>query len=93
MGNILDVNFDWQKLKDNHQCDKVLVEKSTNDMAIAAGQVYRRLIPWVDWIGCAGKVGFSRDYSFIEIVPSESGHSGMINKTNMKNKWFSFLTS
>lgn len=92
LGNILDVNYDWDKLKANGQIDKVYVVKSTNDWVIALGQIYRSL-PWIRWIGAAGKVGFNKSYSFVTIEETQSGHSGMINEENMTTKWFKFLTS
>jgi len=93
LGNILDINFDWEKLKTNNQIEKVFYEKSTNDAAIAAGEVYRKVIPWVKWIGCAGKRGFAKEYPFVTYRESESGHSDMITEENIKGVWFEFLVS
>lgn len=93
VGNILNVGFDWQKLKNNGQCDKVFIEISTDDIAVWAGQQYRNIFIWAKWIGCAGRKGFSKDYEFVEVRKSKSGHSGMINKENMKGPWFNFLIS
>ena len=91
-GNILDTKFDWSYLKTTRQCNKVLIEKSTNDMIVFLGQIYRCL-PWIKWIGAGGRKGFNKEYDFVEVVESKSGHSGMIGEANMTGKWFDFLTS
>lgn len=91
-GNIIKVDFDWDYIKVSHQCEKVLIEKSTDDFAVFFGQIYG-LLPWTKWIGAAGRKGFNREYDFVEVVESKSGHSGMINETNFSGKWLDFLIS
>lgn len=93
LGGIISVDFDWNKLKTNGQCDKVLFEQSTNDLAVLGGQLYRKIFRWVKWIGNAGRKGFSKNYNFMAIRTSRSGHSGMINETNISGPWFDFLIS
>lgn len=89
-GNIIDINYDWNKLKNNNQIDKVLIEQSTNDVAVLFAK-FSRKIYFQRWIGYAGRDGFSKNYPFIQYIKSKSGHSGMLNKKNMSENWFKFL--
>jgi len=89
-GNILDINYDWEKLKNRNQIGEVLIEQSTNDRAVLFAKIFR-IVCFQKWIGYAGRNGFCKDYNFITVLKSNSGHSGMLNKENMKNNWFSFL--
>ena len=89
-GNILDINYDWEKLKNRQQIGKVLIEQSTDDMAVLFAKIFR-IVCFQKWIGYAGRNGFCKDYDFITVLKSKSGHSGMLNKENMKKNWFSFL--
>ncbi len=89
-GNILDINYNWQNLKDKGQISNVLIEKSTNDFAVLCAFISRKLL-FQKWIGYAGRFGFSSTYPFIEVIESKSGHSGMLTKKNMIDNWFQFL--
>ncbi len=91
-GNILDVNYDWNKLKKGNQIGDVLIEQSTNDGAVLIAKILRKIC-FQKWIGYAGRNGFSKDYNFIAVLKSKSGHSGMLNKENMTSEWFPFLTN
>ena len=91
-GNILDINYDWNKLKKRNQIGDVLIEQSTNDGAVLFAKILRKVCLQM-WIGYAGRNGFSKTYNFMTVLKSKSGHSGMLNKENMTNEWFSFLTS
>lgn len=91
-GNILDRNYDWNKLKNGNQIGEVLIEQSTNDGAVLFAKILRKVC-FQKWIGYAGRNGFIKDYNFITVLKSKSGHSGMLNKENMTSKWFSFLTN
>jgi hypothetical protein len=91
-GNILDRKYDWNKLKDRKQIGEVFIEQSTNDGAVLFAKIFRKLC-FQKWIGYAGRNGFIKNYDFITVLKSKSGHSGMLNKENMKNKWFPFLTN
>jgi len=91
-GNILDTKYDWEKLKNRNQIDTVLVEQSTNDGAVLFAKIFR-LLCFQRWIGYAGRSGFSKTYNFMTTIKSKSGHSGMLNKQNMTDKWFGFLTN
>jgi hypothetical protein len=92
VGNILDTEYDWDKLKNRNQIDKVFIEQSTNDSAVLLAMIFRKVF-FQKWIGYAGRTGFSRTYSFMTKIESESGHSGMLNKQNMASKWFPFLVN
>ncbi len=89
-GNILDVDYDWDYLKKNNQINEVLIEQSTNDGAVLFAKLFRKIC-YQKWIGFAGRDGFKNNYSFLRIIKSKSGHSGMLNKQNMTNKWVPFL--
>jgi hypothetical protein len=91
-GNILDPNYDWDSLKNRRQIDKVLIEQSTNDGAVLFAKIFRKICRQ-KWIGFAGRSGFNKEYNFITILKSKSGHSGMLNKQNMTTNWFPFLAN
>lgn len=89
-GNILDTKYNWEKLKQNNQIKKVLIEQSSNDGAVLFAKLFRKLC-FQKWIGYAGRDGFKNNYTFMQVLKSESGHSGMLNKKNMVDNWFPFL--
>lgn len=90
-GNILDRDYNWQKLKDRNQIKSVLIEKSTDDFAVLAAFFLRKFC-FQKWIGYAGRFGFKNNYPFIRVIETKSGHSRMLNKKNMIDNWFFFLT-
>lgn len=92
MGAIIKSNYDWDKLKRNNQCEKILFEQSTNDFVLTIAKFYLKL-PWIKWIGYAGKVGFDKSYDYMTVYESQNGHSDMINESNMRGRWFDFLVS
>lgn len=91
-GNILDTKYDWNKLKNRNQIDTVLVEQSTNDIAVLFAKIFRKLF-CQKWIGYAGRNGFNKKFNFMKTIKSKSGHSGMLNKKNMIDNWFPFLAN
>ena|GEM_PF-4694865 len=91
-GNILDPEYDWKRLRDNNQVEKVLIEQSTNDMPVFGAKILRNVFRQ-RWIGYAGRDGFNKNFDFVNVIPSKSGHSGMLTKENMSNTWFNFLVT
>lgn len=89
-GNILNVNYDWNLLKKRNQIKHVLIEKSTNDVAVLFALIFNKFC-FQKWIGYAGRYGFKSQYAFINVIESKSGHSGMLTKKNMIDNWFTFL--
>lgn len=89
-GNILNVKFDWNVLKNRNQIKNVLIEKSTNDQALLFALIFNKFC-FQKWIGYAGRYGFENQYEFINVIESKSGHSGMLTKKNMIDNWFPFL--
>jgi hypothetical protein len=91
LGNILRRNFDWPTLYNNKQIEKVLVEVNKKDWVLIIAKAYS-LLPWVNWIGNAGRKGFDKAYSFIEEKRGNDTHSSMLKDLNsMENSWIPFL--
>ncbi|GLU56122.1 hypothetical protein Dfri01_55830 [Dyadobacter frigoris] len=91
-GNILSINYDWESLKSRNQISQVLIEKSTNDLPVLVAKFLNKFC-FQNWIGYAGRFGFTLTYDYIKIIESKSGHSEMLTRKNMIDNWFPFLTN
>ncbi|MBS1652832.1 MAG: hypothetical protein JSU07_12560 [Bacteroidetes bacterium] len=84
-GTILDKNYNWNKLKINGQVDSVHIEICKNDGALLLAKLMRTILKR-KWIGFAGREGFNGNYYFMTFNETNKGHSGMLNKDNMRTK-------
>lgn len=91
-GSILRRDFNWDVLKNNGQCDKVLFEVNSNDRALLLAGLLSK-IPKVSWIGNAGKKGFKNAYSYVDMRYDTGDHSDMLNVEVFKKRWLPFLKS
>ena len=85
LGNIIEKDFNWDKLKDAGKVGKILSYTGEKDWIL-------KYSVFIKGLGNAGKVGFSKKYEYLEEKKyTDLDHSDMFGTNNMEKYWIPFL--